>query len=624
MAQGEPSLLEVAPSLATLTPGGFVTFVASAQGARVGGVEWYAPAGSITTAGLFTAPAEAGSYQIQARAAGAVGSATAIVSTPGTPSSFYATAASTCANMPIRSTGTTYYVCDCQAGAQAGCVPGNDANAGTSPSAPKRRWFAALRSFNAMNAGDTVALCRGGAWNLDTATGTCGSADPGPTHDSGSAYLQNPRCAAGRGLTDPANASTCDLRDYQAPWGGANKPLLAIPSSTTGPSMILGRNGASTTGVRVMNLEFKGNNNGPGGGMYNDNTGIYFGSCGATADTSWLICNNTFSYFAIALHMMENGASASHMNIWGNRVLMSWLDGLLNGPGSYSKIDANFFDNNGGWGSPRGPAHTLYPNGVNGSPGAQIVNNEIRYSSVPCSNAIISGHGAWDGLNVENNLIDGGSTPGCWGTKLDSGNNSGGGSIVHSQRNAHIHRNWVSTGSVGIGVGQAPGAIIENNVVVMTGASGWKRGILIPSEGAYGWDITTNVVVRNNTIYLPFNTGNAGGLEVGRPDEPTSTGNVIANNAVAAGGSSSLCFVTPLGASAYSVRNNACYQGAWGTSYEGTSRVTANPLFTSAPTNFAPAAGSPLIGAGSAANAPSMDFALKTRPSPPSIGAYEP
>jgi hypothetical protein len=48
----------------------------------------------------------------------------------------HAAAAATCAAFPLRTTGTIHYFCDCQAGAQAGCVPGNDATAMTSMGSP--------------------------------------------------------------------------------------------------------------------------------------------------------------------------------------------------------------------------------------------------------------------------------------------------------------------------------------------------------------------------------------------------------------------------------------------------------------------------------------------------------
>ena len=97
-----------------------------------------------------------------------------------------------CATAPLRATGAVYYYCDCGTGAAAGCVAGNDANAGTDPSAPRRTFANARTRFNGMNAGDTVALCRTGAWN----------------ENGGGIY--NARCRAG---------NTCDFRDYIPSWG---------------------------------------------------------------------------------------------------------------------------------------------------------------------------------------------------------------------------------------------------------------------------------------------------------------------------------------------------------------------------------------------------------------------
>ena len=59
-----------------------------------------------------------------------------------------------------------YHFSDCQAGAAAGCVPGSNANAGTSPSAPKQTL--AGFNLNALPAGAQVLLARGGAWAWPT------------------------------------------------------------------------------------------------------------------------------------------------------------------------------------------------------------------------------------------------------------------------------------------------------------------------------------------------------------------------------------------------------------------------------------------------------------------------
>ena len=144
-SQDAVSAVKVTPGMTSFPPAGTGTFVAVAQGAFAtgeqalsAGVVWTASAGSITSAGLYTAPTQLGSYQVQADYAGKTGLAIANVVAPGTPGALYAAASSSCANMPLRSTGTIRYFCDCAAGSQAGCVAGSDANPGTSASAPKQ------------------------------------------------------------------------------------------------------------------------------------------------------------------------------------------------------------------------------------------------------------------------------------------------------------------------------------------------------------------------------------------------------------------------------------------------------------------------------------------------------
>ena len=632
MAQSALSL-EVVPRFASLPPGGAETFAARLQGAIVNGVEWSVSGGSITSTGLFTAPTEAGSYQIVARSAGATGSATAIISAPGAPASFYAAASSSCANMPLRSTGTIYYFCDCQAGAEAGCVAGNDSSPGTSPAAPKRTWNAAISAFNAMNPGDTVALCKGGLWNVPAATdatgANCGYSPHAPA-------LRNSRCAAGASLTDPANPSTCDIRDYQASWGGSGRPVLYAYQS--GPTHIITRDsgsatGGSTNGVRIVNLELRGRNAGPNGGTYSDHYGIGFSTCNYDTDDSWLICNNTFTNLRLGMYGDSKGSGMTNLNVRGNRFVMLDLDAWLGTPGSHARFDANFFDNVGGFYHPvtGNQAHTIYlaGDGVAWAQDVRVVNNEFRRSGAggtvgACSTPTLVGHEKYDGLLVENNIIDAGAgaVGGCWNIDF---NNEVQAPFYTAYRSTIIRRNVILGSSVGITIGSSPGAIIENNVISLTATTpAWGVGIQSPYGAAKaGDDVASNVTIRNNTVHM---SGPNGGAYTGILVGTEGTGHVIANNSIymTATGSTT-CFSTPLAAGAYAfVGNNACYGGTWGTTYDATPHSASNPLFTSPPTNFTPSAGSPLIGAGTAAHAPTTDFTLKMRPSPPSIGAYEP
>ena len=625
-AQDSVPGLSIVPFTASLAPGGTATFVALARGAVATGVEWSASGGSITSAGVFTAPTELGSYQIQASVAGVTGAATATVVPPGTPAALYGSASVACANMPLRSTGTIYYFCDCQAGAQGGCVPGNDANAGTSSSAPKRRWYAATVRFNSMNAGDTIALCKGGAWNLNVAHTGCGSSDPGATNDTGNA-LANASCGSGAPYTeaqlkDPANTTTCDIRDYTPSWGGTNKPLVATTASS---QIIIGRAVNTLNGVRILNLDFRGSGTGPAGSD-NGQQALYQGSCNQAFDNYWLIGNNTFRNFSRAFHLAENHSFSTYVFTWGNRFLLNTNDAILGGPGSYSKIDANYFDNNGG----PNRIHTVYMGSypefetVN----ASVVNNEFRRTQVStvgaCASPILQTHDRYDNLNIENNVIDGGTNPtgACWGMALNAA-----GSNPTALRNTTIRRNWVNASGALISFGQGNYSFIEDNVLIDTSATTAKASILIPGDSAdrqSDIDVngaTTNNTIRNNTIYQSGAAG--GGIYAMHLLLSVGSGNVIANNSVWMGGGGT-CFGTDAGTYAF-VGNNACYGGAaWGTTYDATAHVTSDPMFISPPTDFTPAAGSPLIGAGSAAYAPPTDFTLMTRPVPPSIGAYEP
>ena len=128
-----------------------------------------------------------------------------------------------CATAPLRTTGTTYYYCACQTGAGPGCVAGNDANPGTSPSAPRQTLADASARFNSMNGGDTVALCRGGAWN------------------AGGSDLSNTLCTAG---------NTCDWRDY-TPTGQTARPRLNV--GTAGFS-----HWGGLTAIRFWNMDVRG------------------------------------------------------------------------------------------------------------------------------------------------------------------------------------------------------------------------------------------------------------------------------------------------------------------------------------------------------------------------------
>lgn len=110
------------------------------------------------------------------------------------------TVATACEEEPMR--GKVYYYCDCGTGAEAGCVAGNDAKNGTSPSSPRRTIKNAALLFRSLAINDTVALCKGGAFNAE-----------------GNLSIGSNRCAAG--------AACNDLREYTpSTFVGTAKPVI--------------------------------------------------------------------------------------------------------------------------------------------------------------------------------------------------------------------------------------------------------------------------------------------------------------------------------------------------------------------------------------------------------------
>jgi len=499
------------------------------------------------------------------------------------PAALHCAASRACAEMPIRSTGTVHYFCDCGADAQKGCVPGDDTAGGTSPEAAKRSWSEVVNAIGALRAGDTVALCRGGAW---AANGVVNVLDTG--------------CVAAQNLREGTHSSTCDIRDYTPSWGGTAKPLVR---QTAAADLFVFWNGSSS-GVRILNLHLEGGGDGPEAANDIGQRAIATGN----HNDDFLICNNTINGWLLGIHV-DNTADASGIDLWGNRITRSSRYGY-EGPANDGTCDANYFDDNG--------RSAFF--GADGATNVSFVNNEVHHSGgAPCSGATLLVQGGFDGFNIENNLIDvaGSGAMACTGIQIDNG----GVPFGAYYRHLTIRRNLLlGIEAWGMYVSEAPGAVIENNIVV-AGASN-ACAICSPSQAhrtSPADDASANIVFRNNTFYLGGGSAISTGIE--------GTGYVIANNSVYYTGGAGKCFDTPLGADAYAfIGNNACFgYASWGTSYDSpATRVTDPPLYREPPSDFTPLSGSPLIGKGSATFGATVDLDLKPRPNPPSIGAMEP
>ena len=135
----------------------------------------------------------------------------------------------------LPTTGPIYYACDCQSGAAAGCVAGDDANAGTSASAPVRSWSKIASLWREAAGQGTVALCRSGRWTVDSTTG------------QGYDKWSNLACSP---------SSPCLMRDYRPTWASGSEGLPTIdPSGYTAVRLATATNAFAGNGFRFINLK---------------------------------------------------------------------------------------------------------------------------------------------------------------------------------------------------------------------------------------------------------------------------------------------------------------------------------------------------------------------------------
>lgn len=500
-------------------------------------------------------------------------------------------------------TGTVYYVCDCGTGADPNCQVGNDSNNGTDPAHPLLTLSKAKEQFHAMEAGDTVALCRGGVFvqadNVDWGNSKC--------------RVNN----------------NCTLRDYLP----AGLPATtALPAIVSGAGIYRGMPFMSGgAGYRFINLRVT------------TTAGIAYGYGLPNDLTDLTICNNIVERFSQGVQddcgdaLNKGGTTTARTVIIGSQFLRNFGQGVLVG-GDGNIIADNYFDGNG---SAATLDHSIYL--TNHGPQAvatRIAGNEIRNNDPvggKCSAVSIVAHGRHRNTLIENNLIDnaGAVDGGCWGIQLGPGGHS---TYPHFEyfENAVIRNNRMyGVGSVGIGADMCINCMIENNLVVVDSitGSGGTEGIKAPTQSydeLYTDNLrcppSQNITVRNNTIY--YTAGVTSGTHRGITAFDDGSGHSYTNNAIAFSGSGSYFHCLHLQGSSYgAITNNSCFgQSETGNTEPGIT-VTTAPQFTNpgsgATFDFTPLAGSPLLNAADPAHAPTYDLTGKTRDATPDIGAYE-
>lgn len=489
--------------------------------------------------------------------------------------------AATCAAEP-EPTSNVIYVCDCQPGADPSCAANNsaanDANAGATKATPKRTWGSARTAFRSLPAGGTVALCRGGRFSA--------------TDSGGYTAWQNNNCST---------SGRCTLRDYLPTWGNAGTAAPVVEATGADTTAIQIAGGVAYSGLRFLNLTLLRT---PSGTSLNGD-GIRVWDWGDNVE----VCNMTIDGFAVGVYVGTGSGTCPAVNIRGNRIINNCTHGILASQAN-SDIDGNYFDNNGHalcgsydlLNQSNGTTHSIYEGGGGSclKDNVRIVNNEIRrnalQSGAPQGSPLVLRGRAVD-FTIENNLID--MTP--LHPSMSGGGIFGGNGDVAGPdglTRLAVRRNRIVAGRQRqIGLSAVVNGVIEDNLIVAPGTPDTSDLIAVPHE--QGVLQSTSAVVRNNTIYV---TGSApSGLAAIRvATTSATTGNIVTGNSVtfAAGGSGE-CFRADDPAKVAMSANNQCTGGTIGFGSAITPPLAG--LFVNAPTDLTPAAGSPLVGAGSTA-----------------------
>ena len=286
-----------------------------------------------------------------------------------------------------------YYFSDCQSGAAAGCVAGNNANPGTQ-AAPKQNLSGV--NVNALPAGSQLLFARGGAWAWTTTA------------------LHNLNVT-------PASPLVFDA------YGTGPAPWLRTAS---GVAIYIGGNWGNTSndgGYTIRNLRLDG--------MGSAQWGVWL----VQNVRSVTLDNVDITGFLIGVH--SSGGSpygVTGLAIRNSRISRNSDMGIL-GAYSDSVIEGNTIEGNNFTGI--GFSHALY---FSGGSRNTIRNNAFNANSTVngvCTGGNVTAHGVIDGLTIEGNRItQTAATATCYGFAITTGY-----STVEEFRNVVI-RTWQTTG----------------------------------------------------------------------------------------------------------------------------------------------------------------------------------
>lgn len=341
--------------------------------------------------------------------------------------------------------------------------------------------------------------------------------------------------------TNVTPTSPIVFASYDQGVGATGKPWLSTANATgnVGGCFLIGNVAAPTTtqgGYTWDGLELDGQGVGYAGIiLYGSVTHFTIQNCeihdmvGADSNGVGIRCapqsSTAKNYFGLILD-----------NEFYNCLFAGWI-----GSASDVLIEGNAFHNNG---DETSTTHGMYY----GSGVAESNRTVIRHNTFTDNNSASSSanggtltyRGFIDYIIVENNLIL--NTFGSYTTQsLGISHFSGYGGIEYHYHSV-IRGNTVVNYPVGITYGQAPGIIIENNVIIdtTTGQTATGGGIVGPSLAnvANGPDVDDgSATIRNNTIYIANARNSSNGIRIssGAKTNTNINNNVVIYGAIESG-----------------------------------------------------------------------------------------
>jgi hypothetical protein len=355
-----------------------------------------------------------------------------------------------------------YYFSSCGSTPAAGCVNGNNSSAGTSPSQP--RLDLSGMDVNSLPAGTQLRFARGGVW-ADVFF-----------------FLDNRNATPTQPLV---------FESYLPAGTSASAPRPELRSNSI----------AFYIGGTYQNLDMDGGYTIRGfkiNGLGTADTGFAVGS----TTRNVLIEDNEITGFGLGFNTQNNTPEGIQgLIVRGNNIHHNYRMGFL-GDAYGLVIEDNLFESNNTV-DIVGAAlnHAIYVGG-HGTNGIirrnRFINNSVIGSNGACTGGNLTVHGQWDGLLIEDNLLQQQASEGsCYGISVTPGYNS-----AEFFRNLVVHRNTViNLGGCAICVGAAVNPLIERNLMVNRNDS-WMSGVVLAanvgSPGSGGDDIDRGATVRNN------------------------------------------------------------------------------------------------------------------------------